>query len=326
MKQLSVKISFYFILLLFFILIKYIDDDNLTVLYKRNIYKYYVFLRNMEIMGKISKGSKMDQVYISKNRRGFEIGSYVIIKPLEEGEQILKKIEEKLYFYNVNYIEPLKVEIINRIMEIIDKNMKDYQNIIITGSFLNKGFNFNDIDIIFVSKEKADLKNTKIIGEIIEEKIKIKIHMIILNNKSLINGLLTDPLYELMLSRCVSKKRLIYKIKYKLKNKINYKILDLHLLKSKILIDNFDMLNGNEKYYLIRNMITIFLYLEGKKISNDKVDFEIKKQFSLDTKEIKQNMIQKNDFLKKYKFIYNKASNKIMAEIKKQTNKKTNKN
>ena len=37
----------------------------------------------MEIIAKISRGSKMDQVYIPKNRGGFSIGSYVILKPIK---------------------------------------------------------------------------------------------------------------------------------------------------------------------------------------------------------------------------------------------------
>ena len=38
----------------------------------------------MEIIAKISKGSKMDQIYIPRNRESFPAGSFVIIKLLEE--------------------------------------------------------------------------------------------------------------------------------------------------------------------------------------------------------------------------------------------------
>ena len=36
----------------------------------------------MEIISRVSKGSKMDQIYIPKNRAGLTIGEYVVITPL----------------------------------------------------------------------------------------------------------------------------------------------------------------------------------------------------------------------------------------------------
>jgi len=37
----------------------------------------------MELIAKISKGSKMDQVYIPKNRIGFSAGSYVMMRNMQ---------------------------------------------------------------------------------------------------------------------------------------------------------------------------------------------------------------------------------------------------
>ena len=257
----------------------------------------------MELIAKISKGSRMDQVYIPKYRSGFSIGSYVVIKPLET-----EKTAEKLFFYNVKDIEPLKLGIVKAILGIIDKLCHN-QNIIITGSFLDEGFNFNDIDVMIISENRLDEKRIK---ESIEDTIKIKAHVILINNKTLIKGLSTDPLYQMMLSRCIAKKRFVYK----LRPKIDYKILDLHLLKSKPLINNFDLLDGNEKYYLTRNMIAIYLFLQNKKVSQDKMDEEITKIFNLkDINEIKLNILDKNAFLKKYKTIHKKIFNRVMESI-----------
>ena len=247
----------------------------------------------------------MDQVYIPKNRIGFSIGSYVVLKPLETEKAI-----EKPYFYNIEYIEPIKVKIITEIIGIIDK-IAENENMIITGSFLDKGFNFNDVDVILITEGKF---NVSYIVKNIENKTGIKTHIILLSNKSLVRGLETDPLYQMMLSRCVAKKRFIYKVKHK----IDCKILDLHLLKSKDLIDNFDILTGNEKYYLTRNMVAISLYIKSRKISNKTVDEEIKRVFNLKSiKEIKQNMLDKDIFLKKYNDTYKEIFNKIMRGIKK---------
>ena len=259
----------------------------------------------MELVSKISKGTRMDQVYIPKNRRGFNIGTYVIIRPLET-----EKVIEKPFFYNVKHIEPIKINIIMDILNIIGDIADRYENIIFTGSFLDEGFDFSDIDIIIISEEKL---NNMQIKKSIEDVMKIKIHLIILNNRTLMEGLSIDPLYQMMLSRCIAKKRFIYKIDYK----IDYKILDLHLLKSKLLIDNFDYLNGTEKYYLTRNMVAILLCIKHKKINKEIVDKEIGKLFNIKgIQEIKQNILNKDEFLKLYKKIYINTFNKIMENIK----------
>ncbi|MBI2661561.1 hypothetical protein HYX09_04850, partial [Candidatus Woesearchaeota archaeon] len=118
----------------------------------------------------------MDQIYISKNRNGFGIGSYVLLKPLEA-----QKPEDKPYFYNVKEIEPVKLELANDIFKIIDMEIENYDNVIITGSILEKGFNFNDIDILLITNSKLDENRLR---QKIEDATKIKIHLIILNNIS----------------------------------------------------------------------------------------------------------------------------------------------
>ncbi|MAG19987.1 hypothetical protein CL618_00975 [archaeon] len=251
----------------------------------------------MEIISRISKGSKMDQVYIPKNRNGFGIGDYVVVKEIE------KSRIERPFFYNIDFVEPVKLEIIKEIIKIIDKNVKN-ENVIITGSFLDKGFCFNDVDVIVVSEEKKNIE------KLIIDKLKIKVHVLFLNNKELKKGLEIDPLYQMMLSRCIAKKRFIYNIK----SKINYKILDLYLLKSKVLVDNFDFLDGNEKYYLIRNLVAIYLYLENKKIGKEKVDKEIERKFEKIEK-IKKNMLEKTSFLKKFKKMYDETFERVMDGI-----------
>lgn len=246
----------------------------------------------------------MDQIYIPKKRAGFSIGSYVKIEPLQT-----TFIQEKLLFYNVEYLEPLKVQAIKEIFAIVDKGISAYENVIITGSFLDAGFNFNDVDILIVAQSKENVDSLK---KSIVSSTGLIPHIILLGNKTLVQGLSTDPLYQAMLSKCVAKKRFIYKIRHK----IDYKLLDLHLLKSEILPDNFDVLNGSEKYYLTRNMVAICLYLEGKKVNAEKINDAIKQLFNLNINEIKQNMLDKNSFIKKYGEIHNNCFNQIMEGIK----------
>jgi hypothetical protein len=262
----------------------------------------------MELIGKISKGTKMDQIYIPKNRTGLNTGEYVVISPLGKRIEEGKKSIFKPYFYGLKKIEPIKLRIIEEIFDIIWKET-GAENIIATGSFLEPGFRFNDIDILVMNEEKVNTENLK---EKIEKTFGIKPHLIFLDNKTLNLGLSTDPLYSLMLSKCISKKRIILKIN----RKINYKLLDLHLLRSKNLIDNFDILSGDEKYYLTLNMLSILLFVNNKKLSKDNVNKEIEKLLNISIKELKENLIDKQEFIKKYKEIYTKTFSLIMDSIK----------
>jgi len=248
----------------------------------------------------------MDQVYIPKNRAGMTAGEYVIISPL--GKKIEEKSIFKPYFYDSKNIEPIKLHITEEIFNLIEKEA-NVENIIITGSFLEPGFKFKDIDILIINEEKVNIENLK---EKIEKTLGIKAHLILLDTKTLLSGLSTDPLYSLMLSKCVSKKRIILKVN----RKINYKLLDLHLLKSKTLIDNFDILSGDEKYYLTLNMVSILLFIQNKKLSKEIVNHEIEKLLKINIEELKENLIKKQDFIEKYKKIYNKTFNLIMKSIK----------
>ncbi len=260
----------------------------------------------MEIIAKISKGTKMDQIYIQKQRAGFPIGNYVIIKPITEEKPIEKR---KLYFRGLKEIEPIKIEIIEKIMNLIDKNIEN-DNIIITGSFLEKGFNFNDIDILIItkSKEKADNieKETK-------EKIGIKPHIILFKAHTFKKALEIDPLWRLILYKCISRKRLPPMPK----RKLDYKYLDVQLIRSKTLIDTFDILNGNEKYKLVRNLIAIYSFIKNKPITSLTIENEISDKFEISIKKLQDNIINKN-FLKNYKNLYSILEKEVIENAGKQ--------
>ncbi|MBI2110511.1 hypothetical protein HYT51_01905, partial [Candidatus Woesearchaeota archaeon] len=212
--------------------------------------------------------------------------------------------EEKILLQKLH-----KLGIIKDIMRIIEKNIESYGNLIVTGSFLDEGFHFNDLDLIFVAENEIKTSRVK---EEIKEKTGIQAHILTLNNKSLVRGLEVDPLYQMMLSRCIVSNRFVFKAKHR----VDYKLLDLHLLKSKTLIDNYNFLSGNEKYDLVRNMLAIWLYMNDKKINKEIVDREIKTSLGLnDVNELKQNMVDKKIFLKKYKLMYDKTFAKILRGI-----------
>lgn len=254
----------------------------------------------MVIVGKISKGTLMDQIYIPKERPlGFELGTPVIIKPLEKAHEI------KPVYYGINKLEPIKVTVIQKIFS----ELYELDNIIATGSFLEKGFHFNDIDVILIDDKKIDIKKTE---EHLSKTLGLRVHIIALNYNVLLKGLETDPIYQAMLSRYVAKKKMI--LSYK--NKINYKLLDLHLLKSRLLAENFDYLTGSQKYDTTRNLAAINLFLNNRKISNEAINNEIKELLKENPTDIKLNMINKTAFLKGYRKLYGRLFNKIMEGIK----------
>jgi len=262
----------------------------------------------MELIGRISKGSKMDQIYLPKNRTGFASGEYVIILPLQSKLQEKQKKEAKEYLYGIKSLEPIKLGAIKEIFALINKHLNT-ENIVITGSFLELGFKFNDIDILIINEQKSNLESLE---KQIENSLGIRPHIIQISQQALLSGLSTDPLYSLMLSKCISRNRLIFKAK----RKINYKMLDLHLLKSKVLIDNFDILSGDEKYYFTLNLVSILLFIQNKKVSKEIVNKEIETLFGISVDKIKDNLISKKEFIKKYKKIYDKTFNLIMGNIK----------
>lgn len=249
-----------------------------------------------EIIARISRGSRMDQVYLPKNRPpAFAIGEYVVLAPALQKKQITP------YYYNAQHIEPIKADIIQNIL-----SNAEADNIIIAGSFVEKGFNFEDIDIIVVNGESSAIQ------DYVEATFGLKAHIISINYDTLKAGLNTDPLFQMLLSRFAAKERILLNIK----PQINYKLLDAHLLKSKLLPEQFGHLNGKDKYKLTRNMAAIKLFIEGKAAANTKVDREIEHIFGKGAvKGLLENTIEKAPFVAKYRNTYRKLFNAIMAGI-----------
>src|SRR3989344_2854067 len=235
----------------------------------------------MEIVAKVSRGSKMDQIYLPKNRFGFAPGNNVLVRELTHEKQ------EKLFFYNIKKIEKIKIMIINEIFNLLIKD---------------KELRLNDV--------KDELK----------ENLGINFHLILIDNKSLLKGISTDPLFQTMLSKHISKRRFIYNVK----PEIRYRLLDMHLLKSNLLMEHFDVLKLNEKLDLLRNLISINLFIIKKQIiSKEEVYDKIKELFGDNIiEDLKNNLVDKKKFIKKYKQIYNKTFNKILEGVRNESKQK----
>ena len=118
------------------------------------------------VIGRISRGSKMDQIYLPKRRIGLIPGEYVVISPLVNPLSE-KELSIKLNFYGLKKLEPVKVNLIEEIVKRI-RNKVNVDNIIFTGSFLEKGFRFNDIDILLISESEKSIEISLIKKEILE--------------------------------------------------------------------------------------------------------------------------------------------------------------
>jgi hypothetical protein len=251
----------------------------------------------MELIAKISKGSKMDQIYIPKNRLGCAIGQYVLIKPIQETEK------PKL-FYHVERIEPIKNKIVEELFSFLQETIENPDNIILTGSFLERGFVFQDVDIIILTNDTID---NKMLEKTTEERFGLKMHILSMKKEEFYKGVSTNPLFCSMLSNFVSLKR----INMNIPQILIREILDLNILKTKDLILNFEILSGREKYYLLRNLVATKLFIEKKKITKKNMDLLIKNITGSEIEKIKDNLMDKKTVVN-IKKEYNNLLNKIL--------------
>lgn len=257
------------------------------------------------LVSKISKGSRMDQIYIPKERvPGFETGTAVLIEP------VLEKVMQKPqpYHYNSRHLEPIKIAVIEKIFEHFE-GMAEVDNVLVAGSFLEEGFGFEDVDTIVLTEKRID---DAAVNAHFKATVGIDIHLICLPLKQLLKGIGSDPLFQMLISKFVAKKRLVMPKS----RTINYRLLDLQLLESGALIDGFDFLNGREKYKMVRNAVAIACFLENKPLNASSVDNEIELYFGEGSaKKIRENSIEA-EFRSKYALFHKKLLKRIFEGVK----------
>ena len=251
------------------------------------------------MIAKISKGSQMDQIYLPKQRQpGLMPGTFVRITVLSAAERT------RPYFRNCDRLEPWKIAIIDQVFRVVMA-----ENVLITGSFIESGKDFEDIDMIVIGPENKKL------AQKLENEIGLPFHIVALSYRSLQEGIRTDPLFQAMLSKFVAKQPLPPSV-FAQARTYRYRQLDLHLLESKALLESFEYLNGREKFKLLRNAITIVMFLERKTITAETIRKEIEHRFGAGTvKRLKENMLSKQPFLKTFKGLYDGLFTKIMKGV-----------
>lgn len=260
------------------------------------------------LIKKISKGTRFNQIYLQKNEIGFEPGKNVVISAFDD----LLERNISIFEYNIK-LNSIKREIIKTIFKLIDDSCS-YKNIIITGSFLEAGFNFEDIDIIIINPQKLD--KDKLNGSITHA-IGVKPHLILIDSQSFNKGIKRDPLFRLMVDRYVSVKRAIFNQS----REINYKLLDAYLLKNKNLIDGFDLFNIKQRKKLLRDFISIKLFVENKEVTINNIEKEEVKIFGKDIIEklfYYGAISSKREFISKLRKEFNKLEKRILKNVSKQ--------
>src|SRR3989344_78352 len=214
--------------------------------------------KEKKIIEKRLLNKKLSQ--IERNRLSRAIRPKLREISLIDSRKILDKIE-----YNPN-----SILIENKIVKIINSNIKEVDSIILYGSAVQTNYHeYNDIDIMVVTKSKVyshEIEKYKIIKEI---KNRLKENLIasdieIISKDNLIKSYKNSPtlIYEL------KDHKIIYG-NIKIPNKIEMYNIDLRMK-----LDWSDIPvskpTGNEVYYALRNVILVRLLL-NKIIDNSKL-------------------------------------------------------
>lgn len=248
------------------------------------------------LIKKISRGTRFNQVYLKKNEGlWFEPGRSVIISPLEGSIPA----DTQIFEYNTS-LDSIKKEIARKIFRIIG-SICSYSNILITGSFLETGFGFDDVDIIILDPGPVQEDRLKsMIGE-----IGIKPHLMMMGRKSLDKGISRDPLFRMMAARYVSVRRILLKKE----KSVDYRLLDIHLAKNRNLIDGYGLLSIGQRKKLLRDFISIKLFAENKEVTTKDIEKEAERLFG---KQIIERLFYYAD---------DEAKKKFLSVLKKEFNK-----
>lgn len=149
---------------------------------------------------KISKGSRFNQIYIPKElNESFDVGDLVEVK-------LLKKKVELYYSKNLKKLSKFKEKLIKDIFSSLS-HYKEIGKVFFVGSFLTKREDYNDIDILILSKKSDRDFETKIYNELVEE-FNLKLHIILIEENKFLELLKTNPLIRNMIFCSVSNKKI----------------------------------------------------------------------------------------------------------------------
>jgi hypothetical protein len=120
-----------------------------------------------------------------------------------------------------------------------------------------------------------------------------------------------------MIDKYVSLKRTIFKKEVK----INYKLIDAYLMRTKNLIDGFNFLNLKQRKKIIRDFVSLKLFCDGIDITLENIDKEINRIFgklAIERLFFYGDSSLKHEFIKKFKNEFNKLEKMVIENASKQ--------
>jgi predicted nucleotidyltransferase len=240
----------------------------------------------MKFIHQVSKGSRYNQIYIPKDAQGiFEVGDTVEVR-------LLRKRSELFYSKTLFSLPEFKKSLVKQIFSSLS-SLTEISQVFIVGSFLTEKADYNDIDLLVVSKQKSEALEEKVFN-LLTEKFQLKFHVLLIPQEKFITLQKICPLTRSMLYYFVSNK------KFQLENE---KIIDKNHIKFLLMMpEDLLEINANSRafYDNLRRLIAIFRFLENKDLDSVRINKEI------------SNLIGENLYLRLKK---NEAINENSLEV-----------
>lgn len=217
-------------------------------------------MKNTKFKGRVSKGSRYNQIYIPKELEN-------IVNVGDEVEVTL--LRKKIYYPGELKISKFKEDFIKEMFSFLAK-YREINSVFVVGSFLFEIIDYNDIDMVLTVSEKINIPKLKNqIYKNLIERFNQKFHIIIYTEKGLEDLLIYDPITSSMFSIYVGNKKLIKKKKIVDKKHIKFLLMmPEDLLKVKLSSRTF--------FDTLRRLETIERFLKKKSLNIISINKEIK--------------------------------------------------
>lgn len=229
---------------------------------------------------RVSKGSRFNQIYISKDmEKIIEVGDLVQVT-------LLKKHVE-LCYRKVKKLSDFKEYLIKNVFTALQR-FDEIKTVFIVGSFLFETVDYNDIDIVLIV-DKGRKESEKYIEDYLIEKFSQRFHILSFSEAKLKDLLETDPLTRAMFTSYISSK----KIKLDYKRIIDEKHIKFLLMMPEDLLE----INLSSKIFHdnIRRLMTIERFLKNESLDRAFISSNVKKLISMNLLNKMRNNLEIND-------------------------------
>lgn len=209
----------------------------------------------------VSKGSRFNQIYVPKGMEGLiEVG--------DEVEVTLVRKHISIHYSNgLMRLSEFKENLIKNIFSFLSQ-IDGVSLVFTVGSFLTEKISYNDIDIAVITSKEDNFEDAR--NKLIE-KFNLKLHIIVLEERTFRHLLKTCPLTKAMFSRFISNKPLSIP---------DERVLDKNHIKFLLMMpeDLLDIrLNSRAFFDSLRRLITIQRFLENKSLDTALINSDLRR-------------------------------------------------